>query len=219
MEEQNSEAKKGIPMRLMFSSGWQQRWRRRFQSHRGGDGEDVGRKKGDRDILATRSPPSPPLPSSRSSRITPDTRMEGEMAEERGGAASLSRVVSPSPTLSSKGGGAGFSRLLPSPTSPPYPSPPRLDSSSRLPLHHIQKKRRGQRGREGGGKDPQVRREGKEGSGKKRENKGGKKASPLKGSGGVEEEEEEGCGGGGLPPFYIFQSQKPPLLPFPFFLF
>ncbi len=149
-------------MRPMFSSGWQQRWRRRFQSHRGGDGEGVGRKKGDRDILATRSPPSPPLPSSRSSRITPDTRMEGEMAEERGGAASLSRVVSPSPTLSSKGGGAGFSRLLPSPTSPPYPSPPRLDSSSRLPPPpHPEKEERAER--EGGRREGPPGPEGREG--------------------------------------------------------
>lgn len=202
----------------MFSSGWQQRWRRRFQSHRGGDGEGVGRKKGDRDILATRFPPSPPLPSSRSSRITPDTRMEGEMAEERGELPPC-RGWSPLPQHCRPREEEQDSLvffpvqhlllILLLHDSTPHPG---------SPLHHIQKKRRGQRGREGGGKDPQVRREGKEGSGKKRENKGGKKASPLKGSGGVEEEEEEGCGGGGLPPLH-FPKPKASSALLPFFLF
>ncbi len=141
-----------------------------------------------------------------------------------GGAASLSRAVSPSPTLSSKGGGAGFSRLLlPSPTSPPYPSPPRLDSSSRLPLHHIQKKRRGQRGREGGGKDPQVRR------GKGRRDRGRK--GRIRGEEGLASQRKwrsRGGGRGGLwwwwwPPPSTFSKAKsllcsPSLFPFPSFL-
>lgn len=218
MEEQNSEAKKSIPMRPMFSSGWQQRWRRRFQSHRGGDGEGVGRKKGDRDILATRSPPSPPLPSSRSSRITPDTRMEGEMAEERGGGGCLLVAGGlPFPNTVVQG---RRSRILSSSSSQSNISSLSFSSTTRLliPAPPSTTSRKRGEGRGGGREEGRTPRSG----GKGRRDRGRK--GRIRGEEGLASQRKwrsRGGGRGGLwwwwpPPLYIFQSQKPPLLPFPF---
>ena len=212
-------------MRPMFSSGWQQRWRRRFQSHRGGDGEGVGRKKGDRDILATRSPPSPPLPSSRSSRITPDTRMEGEMAEERGGGGCLLVAGGlPFPNTVVQG---RRSRILSSSSSQSNISSLSFSSTTRLliPAPPSTTSRKRGEGREGGREEGRTPRSG----GKGRRDRGRK--GRIRGEEGLASQRKwrsRGGGRGGLwwwwwPPPSTFSKAKsllcsPSLFPFLSFL-
>ena len=202
-------------MRPMFSSGWQQRWRRRFQSHRGG----MERAWAERREIETFLPHGfpPPLlflpPAVPGSPRTPEWR---ERWPKKGGSCLLVAGGLPFPNtvvqgrrsriLSSSSQSNIFSLSFSSTTRLLIPAPPSTTS-----------RKRGE-GREGGreeGRTPRSGGKGRRDRGRKGRIRGGRRPRLSK-EVAESRRRKRRVVVVVASPLYIFQSQKPPLLSFPF---